>query len=132
MLHCQRLLGEGQENSRTAGENEATWFGFRDQLRTQAAVILNPYVACLGGTTQYVKVASMTDVHGVVMSPHGQQQVHTHLDCGVPNVIMTEFYPAQYDAKIYEEFQYPIMPNSDGTVSPSEYQAPESTLTLIW
>ncbi len=103
-----------------AGENEATRFGFRDLLRTQAVDILNPDAACLGGITEYIKVAAMADAHGLVMSPHGQQQVHVHLDCGLPNVIMAEFYPPQYDAKIYEAFQNPILPNSDGTVCPSD------------
>ena len=67
-----------------------------------------------------MKIASMADANGIVMSPHGQQQVHVHLDCAIPNVIMAEFYPPQYDAKIYEAFQNPVRLNPDGTVSPNE------------
>ena len=33
---------------------------------------------------------------------------------------MAEFYPPQYDAKIYEAFQNPVRLNPDGTVSPNE------------
>jgi aconitate hydratase len=68
--------------------------------------ILNPDAACCGGITEYMKIASMADANGIVMSPHGQQQVHVHLDCAIPNVIMAEFYPPQYDAKIYERRLY--------------------------
>ena len=101
-----------------AGENEMTRFGFRDLFAMHAVDILNPDAACCGGITEYQKIASMADANGLVMSPHGQQQVHVHLDCALPNVIMAEFYPPQYDAKIYEAFQNPVRLNPDGTVSP--------------
>ena len=61
----------------------------------------------------------MADANGIVLSPHGQQQVHIHLDCAVPNATIAEFYPPQYDEKIYEAFQNPVCLNEDGTVSPS-------------
>ena len=102
-----------------AGENEATRFGFRDLFAMGAVDILNPDAACCGGITEYMKIASMADAHGLVMSPHGQQQVHVHLDCALPNVIMAEFYPPQYDAKIYEAFKNPVLPGADGTVRPN-------------
>lgn len=102
------------------GENEVTRFGFRDLLNTQAVSILNPDAACLGGVTEFMKVAAMADANGIVMSPHGQQQIHVHLDCAVPNAIIAEFYPPQYDAKVFEAFQNPVIFNTDGTVSPSE------------
>ena len=101
-----------------AGENEMTRFGFRDLFAMHAVDILNPDAACCGGITEYMKIASMADANGIVMSPHGQQQVHVHLDCAIPNVIMAEFYPPEYDAKIYEAFQNPVRLNPDGTVSP--------------
>ena len=102
------------------GENEVTRFGFRDLLKTQAISILNPDAACLGGVTEFMKVAAMADANGIVMSPHGQQQIHVHLGCAVPNVNFAEFYPPQYDAKVYEAFKNPVIFNADGTVSPSE------------
>lgn len=103
-----------------AGENEVTRFGFRDLISTQAIDILNPDAASLGGVTEFMKVAGYADANGIVMSPHGQQQLHVHLDCAVPNATIAEFYPPQYDAKIYEAFINPVVFNSDGTVSPSQ------------
>lgn len=103
-----------------AGENEMTRFGFRDLINSQSISILNPDATCLGGVTEFVKVAGMADANGLVMSPHGQQQVHVHLDCALPNITMAEFYPPQYDAKIYEAFKHPITLNDDGTISPND------------
>ena len=111
-----------------AGENEVTRFGFRDLINTQAISILNPDATCMGGVTEYMKVAGYADANGLEMSPHGQQQVHVHLDCAVPNVVLAEFYPPQYDAKVYEAFQNPVVFNADGTVSPS--QAPGAGLDI--
>ena len=103
-----------------AGENEVTRFGFRDLINTQAVSILNPDAASLGGVTEFMKIAGYADANGLVMSPHGQQQLHVHLDCAVPNVNIAECYPPQYDAKVYEAFEHPVVFNEDGTVSPSE------------
>ena len=111
-----------------AGENEITRFGFRDLINTQSISILNPDAACLGGVTEYLKIAGYADANGIVMSPHGQQQLHIHLDCAVPNAIIAEFYPPQYDEKVYEAFQNPVTFNADGTVSPS--QAPGAGLDI--
>lgn len=86
------------------GENEVTRFGFRDLMSTGAVSILNPDAASLGGVTEFMKVASYADANGIILSPHGQQQLHIHLDCAVPNVNFAEFYPPQYDAKVYEAF----------------------------
>ncbi|MBP3241946.1 MAG: mandelate racemase/muconate lactonizing enzyme family protein [Oribacterium sp.] len=110
------------------GENEVSRFGFRDLIKSQSISILNPDATCMGGVTEYMKVAGMADAFGLDMSPHGQQQVHVHLDCAVPNATIAEFYPPQYDAKVYEAFQNPVVMNSDGTVSPS--QAPGAGLDI--
>ena len=110
------------------GENEVTRFGFRDLMSTGAVSILNPDAASLGGVTEFMKVASYADANGIILSPHGPQQLHIHLDCAVPNVNFAEFYPPQYDAKVYEAFQNPVVFNPDGTVSPS--QAPGAGLDI--
>ena len=101
------------------GENEATRFGYRDLINTQSISYLNPDAECLGGITELIKIASMADANGLVLSPHGQQQVHVILDCALPNVRIAVFYPPQYDAKIYEAWKNPVKLNSDGTVSPN-------------
>lgn len=103
-----------------AGENEVTRFGFRDLINTQAVSILNPDAASLGGVTEFMKIAGYADANGLVMSPHGQQQIHIHLNCAVPNCNIAEFYPPQYDANVYDAFLNPVTFHADGTVSPSK------------
>ena len=97
-----------------------TRFGFRDLLSYRAVDILNPDATCMGRVTEFLKVAGMADAHGIPLSPHGQQQVHIHLDCTVPNATIAEFYSPQYDEKIYGAFKAPVRFNQDGTVSPSQ------------
>ena len=46
----------------------------------------------------------------------------------ISNVNLAEFYPPQYDAKVYEAFVNPVVFNKDGTVSPS--QAPGAGLDI--
>ena len=123
-----RKIFEKCEIPLAAGENEMTRFGFRDLINSQSVSILNPDATCMGGVTEFLKVAGMADANGLVLSPHGQQQVHIHLDCAVPNATIAEFYPPQYDEKIYEAFQSPVRFNEDGTVSPS--QAPGAGLDI--
>ena len=114
-----RSVAEKSRIPLAAGENEYTRFGFRDLINTQAISILNPDAVSLGGVTEYMKVAAYADANGLAISPHGQQQLHVHLDCAVPNAIMAEFYPPQYDANIYNAFVDPVRFNpKTGMVSP--------------
>ena len=115
-----KLFAEKSRIPLATGENEYTIYGFRDLIDWGKPAILNPDACSMGGITQYLKIASYAQAHNVTLSPHGQQQVHVHLDCAVPNVILAEFYPPQYDAKIYDSFQNPLHFNAEnGTVSPS-------------
>lgn len=103
------------------GENEYTKHGFRDLLSTQAVDILNPDAATLGGITEFIKVCAMAESDSIPLSPHGQQQVHTHLACAIPNVLWAEYYPPSYDRLINDAYINPVILNDDGTIS-----APES------
>ncbi len=102
-----------------AGENEYTQYGFRDLINTGAIAILNPDAGTMGGITEFMKIAAYAQANHIDISPHGQQQVHTHLACAVPNAILLEFYPLQYDAMTYKIFKNPMVINRDGTVSPN-------------
>lgn len=116
-----KIFSEKSRIPLATGENEYTIYGFRDLIDQSKPAILNPDACSMGGITEYLKIAAYAQAHSVAMSPHGQQQVHVHLDCAVPNVVMAEFYPPQYDAKIYDSFQNPLHFNADdGTVSPNQ------------
>lgn len=124
-----RLFAEKSHIPLATGENEYTIYGFRDLIDLSKPAILNPDACSMGGITEYLKIAAYAQAHNVTLSPHGQQQVHVHLDCAVPDVVMAEFYPPQYDAKIYDSFQNPVHFNAEkGTVSPN--QAPGAGLDI--
>lgn len=92
----------------SVGENEYTIYGFRDLIDRVHPSILNPDACSMGGITQYQKIAAYAQAHNLAMSPHGQQQMHSMLSLAVPNVIVAEFYPVQYDANVFKAFINPI------------------------
>jgi L-alanine-DL-glutamate epimerase-like enolase superfamily enzyme len=98
------------------GENEYTKHGFRDLISTQAIAILQPDARRMGGVTEFMKVAALAQAHGLDICPHGDQQAHIQLLGAVPNGLMIEFYPKEYEpmhGKVYLET--PEL-QSDGTV----------------
>ena len=111
------------------GENEYTCYGFRDLIDRSRPAILNPDAGSLGGITEFMKIAAYAHSKNIALSPHGQQQIHIQLDCAVPDVVMAEFYPPQYDAKIYGAFVHPIrFAAKTGMGSPN--QAPGTGLDI--
>ncbi len=79
------------------GENEYTKHGFRDLIQTKAISILQPDARHMGGITEFMKVAAMAQAHGLDICPHGDQQAHLHLLAAIPNGLMLEFYPREFD-----------------------------------
>ena len=102
------------------GENEYTKHGFRDLIATQAIGILQPDARRMGGVTEFMKVAALAQAHGLDICPHGDQQAHIQLVGAIPNGLMIEFYPKEYEpmhGKVY--LDTPEL-QSDGTVILSE------------
>lgn len=92
----------------STGENEYTIYGFRDLIDKAHPAFLNPDACSMGGITQYLKIAAYAQARNIALSPHGQQQIHAILSCAVPNVILAEFYPRQYDVNVHKAFKDPI------------------------
>lgn len=115
-----RMFAEKSSIPLATGENEYTCYGFRDLIERGKPAILNPDAGSLGGITEFMKIVSYAHANNMALSPHGQQQVHIQLDCAIPDVVMAEFYPPQYDAKIYESFKNPVRFDSvTGMVEPN-------------
>ena len=116
-----RTFSERSRIPMAVGENEYTLYGFRDLIDQSRPQFLNPDAGSLGGITQFIKVAAYAEAHNITLSPHGQQQLHAHLDCAVPGVCMAEFYPRQFDENIEKCFLEPVrFDPSDGTISPPD------------
>jgi L-alanine-DL-glutamate epimerase-like enolase superfamily enzyme len=100
-----------------AGENEYTKYGFRDLIATQAVGILQPDARYTGGVTEFVKIAALGQAHGLSVCPHGDQQAHLHLMASIPNGLMIEYYPKEFDPMWGRVYLNTPELNSDGTVS---------------
>lgn len=100
-----------------AGENEYTKHGFRDLIATQAVGILQPDARYMGGVTEFMKVAALAQAHSLDVCPHGDQQTHLHLLGAIPNALMLEFYPKEFDPMWGRVYLDTPSLNSDGTVT---------------
>jgi L-alanine-DL-glutamate epimerase-like enolase superfamily enzyme len=103
-----------------SGENEYTKHGFRDLIATQAIGILQPDARYTGGITEFMKIAAMAQAHGLDICPHGDQQTHLHLLAAIPNALMIEFYPKEFDPMWGNVYVNTPDIDADGTVTVPE------------
>lgn len=103
-----------------AGESIETKFRHRDLIDTGAVSFIQPDAGSCGGVTEVMKIGSYADAHHIYIAPHGSQQVHVHLNCALPNAVITEFYAPTVNKFAYDAYKYPVRINEDGTVSPPD------------
>jgi L-alanine-DL-glutamate epimerase-like enolase superfamily enzyme len=99
------------------GENEYTKHGFRDLIATQALAFLQPDVRYVGGVTEFMKVAALSQAHNLLICPHGDQQAHIQLMGAIPNGHILEFYPKELNPMFGQIYKMTPDLNDDGTVS---------------
>lgn len=63
-------LRTGTGVAMAAGENNCTSFQFRDMLAAGAVDYAQPSVTKVGGVTEFLKVATLTEAAGVTLMPH--------------------------------------------------------------
>jgi L-alanine-DL-glutamate epimerase-like enolase superfamily enzyme len=100
-----------------AGENEYNKHGFRDLVATGAVGILQPDARYTGGITEFMKIAALAQAHSLDISPHGDQQTHLHLVAAIPNILMIEFYPKEFDPMFGNVYLDTPDLSKDGTVT---------------
>lgn len=103
-----------------AGESIETKYAHRDLIDTGAISFIQPDAGNCGGITEVMKIGAYADAHHVLIAPHGSQQVHVHLNCALPNAIITEFYSPTVNMFAYDAYEHPVQINEDGTVSPPD------------
>jgi len=99
------------------GENEYTRYGFRDLIEHRSAAILNADAQVLGGITEFMKVAAMSQAHDLSIAPHGNQDIHVHLVCAIPNGLIVEYYRDSVDP-MWGRFLKSHLRLVDGHVAP--------------
>jgi L-alanine-DL-glutamate epimerase-like enolase superfamily enzyme len=111
-----RRIAQATSIPLATGENEYTKHGFRDLIGTQAISILQPDARHMGGITEFMKVAAMAQAHGLDICPHGDQQAHLHLLAAIPNALMLEYYPREFDPMHGQVYLQTPELQSDGCV----------------
>ena len=75
------------------GEIEAGRWRFKELLDKEAAMILQPDAAVIGGITEFRRVAATAGSYGVSICPHWFHQLHLHLVAATPNATFVEYFP---------------------------------------
>ncbi len=99
------------------GENEYTRWGFKQIIDSDAAQILNADAQVLGGITEWKKVADLAMASHILVAPHGDQEIHSHLVSAVPNGLIAEYYDNNTNALLKKMFSSPIKLGEDGSIS---------------
>lgn len=72
------------------GEHEYTKFGVRDLLLHDAVDIVQVDGARVGGYTEMLKAAALTQAWNVKFAPHAMENIHLNLAGAVPNTLFLE------------------------------------------
>ena len=82
--------------------------------------IFNADAIILGGVTEFMKVAALTQAYDLDIAPHGPQEIHVHLVAAIPNGLILEFYRDTVDPMWGNIYRQTLNLNDDGTVSPPD------------
>ena len=75
----------------TAGEHEATRWGFRMLLEMGCCDIIQPDVGWCGGLSELIKISALADAHKVLVVPHGSSVYSYHFVITSRNSPFAEF-----------------------------------------
>lgn len=99
------------------GENEYTKWGFKELMDAGAADIYNTDACVLGGITEWKKVADYAQACHVLIAPHGDQEIHSHLVSSIPNGLIAEYYDSNLNSLLSAMFKTHIVLDGDGYIS---------------
>jgi L-alanine-DL-glutamate epimerase-like enolase superfamily enzyme len=86
------------------GETLYSKESFAEYVHSDAAGILQPDVARVGGITEWMKVAAMAEAFQMSVAPHFLMEIQLHLAAATPNGIFVEYIP-QLAPYLEEEFR---------------------------
>jgi galactonate dehydratase len=93
------------------GENLYTRYGFRPYLEKQAVSIIQPDMLKCGGLLESRKIASMAEVYGIPIAPHGTatqlgKMAMSHICAVTPNFKIQEWSTWEHGEKIADPYDY--------------------------
>jgi L-rhamnonate dehydratase len=93
----------------TAGEHEATRWGFRLLLELGRVDIVQPDVNWCGGITELLRIAALADSHGRAVVPHGSSVYSYHFVVSRTNSPFTEFLMMHPDGSEVIPMLHPLL-----------------------
>lgn len=100
------------------GEHEYTKYGFRDLITAGAADIVQSDIAQVGGVTEWMKIAHLTDAFNLPLAPHAWCLMHLHPAMATPNLMTLEWLDIEQQ-NIAVWFVDPPMPEN-GYIKPDD------------
>lgn len=74
----------------------------------------------MGGVTEFLKTAALSQAHCLELAPHGDQTINVSLGAAVGNVSYIEYYPPEYDQVWHEAFSHSLEIDREGRLQPPE------------
>ncbi len=111
-----RELVESSEVKIATGENYYTVADFETLLEHGGASVLNVDVAICAGYDAAREIARLAERNGLVIAPHGCQELQLPLAAGLSNGIFLEYYPQEVDPLRAEMFEPRLVLEEDGFV----------------
>jgi L-alanine-DL-glutamate epimerase-like enolase superfamily enzyme len=106
-IEGHRLVAREIETPVATGEIHQTRWDFRQLLERQAADLLQPDVAVIGGVSEWMRVARTAETFGVQVAPHWHANLHVHLAAASPNCLAIEHFALQKDIYNFERLLTP-------------------------
>lgn len=100
-IEGHKMLSQQIDIPLASGEN---FFGIHDcdeYIRERAVKYMQADVIRVGGITEWMRIATYCDAHGMKISPHFVMEVTTHVQCCVQNSLFVEYIP--WFQKYFEE-----------------------------
>lgn len=95
-------LSRRVETPIATGEIAQTRWEFRDLLKIEGPVVLQPDAGVMGGVTEWVRVVRAAETFGVPVAPHWHANLHAHLAGAASNCLAVEHFVLEKDIYNFE------------------------------
>jgi L-alanine-DL-glutamate epimerase-like enolase superfamily enzyme len=101
-IEGHRVIAREIETPVATGEIHQTRWDFRQLLEREAADLLQPDAAVIGGVSEWMRVTRAAETFGIPVAPHWHANLHAHLAAASPNCIAIEHFALQKDIYNFE------------------------------
>jgi L-alanine-DL-glutamate epimerase-like enolase superfamily enzyme len=95
-------LSRRVETPIATGEIAQTRWEFRDLLKIEGPVVLQPDAGVMGGVTEWVRVVRAAETFGVPVAPHWHANLHAQLAGAASNCLAVEHFVLEKDIYNFE------------------------------